>query len=1190
MAKLSGNQGTGGDGGSGIPHVKTLAGLKPGFVQYLTQPWTAPFDINLRLHAAEIVAGAATGYASALAVTADGNVRIAAGSIDGSAGGIEAVYQLDGRVWVTLTNELALALHGGDASQRVIELAVVGGSSATLQLSEDLPTADLTAAELRRFSTASGGDALHEADRWGEGDTATIRIRAGNRFIGADGTVGEEGDPGRTYEPGFWSEGPDGVRRRGVGSAIAAGLPGAYLFESGLVEFEREHGQIRGLMIGLERAQAGPDWFMDARARTAAQLRSAVARRSGTTADYLELVLPEALAPPGDGTNWTFRVERQQGAANTIDASRTGNTINLVLGGGWAGTVNQARAELATIDGISAADVTVHGNGGNQFLWSTGSRNIAFSAGVAGEDITADLDADSTPPKITLVYNPDDTQEACRDAWDGLEIDGATTLRCKELGGTDLTLRPETADQVGRPFDQYYSEGALPAPDQQHLSGDWTAERLRLELSPGNELEMDTPDDLVPDQIKMVVSMSPGSLNKSNPPRNMHLAVYTPPGAFPTATILAFRLDASRSGSVNYDPDVSVHNVQSTFTDDNRNDIGSALEGQLFTLRVQLLDGRGDVVHEVSRNIEVVAESPLDPKILVGTLQWDVTPASIAGVTADDLEGTYRAQFDTPYFPLTDYYFEAFIKGASGTAQSIRDRAQWVQVTHLDMAVDATEAAQIARDVISAGDKHYDVELHFFADAVALGAIAVTSRRILIGAASSDGGPEGVPDAPANDPDEVKIYGLRVPRVGDPTWTEGGTGSAVDATAREDAGRALVLANQNDDLITRLAADLATRPKYAAQMAVWPPNVAKHSGFQRNFQSTLAGLDAALATNGGATGTRFTNVFRIFTRLSDGTVVQLHTEGWAFTEDDRQTVQWNVSAAEFNAVGASAATNGVEVWGEFRAVYGGGVDELRGRTNPVFIDFGEEDEWPASRGDLKAAVEGGGGASKLPPFADIRLLPEAVPGSQVPDDFYLELAGKLTDRELDGITLLIQGQTINPHASTPVSGFDTETQALVRFDVSAVADAIANGINASDRELRVDLTFSFKDGVDFTRRIILPVNNPNAPRLVQGELDSISFNAALTLDWLAPDMRTVTLTDDVTFAFSNIQVGRPMIVEVVQGGAGGHGITWPASVEWADKTKVGPSAAAGAVDRFFLLPFAANKVQAAAMLNTGPSA
>ena len=144
-------------------------------------------------------------------------------------------------------------------------------------------------------------------------------------------------------------------------------------------------------------------------------------------------------------------------------------------------------------------------------------------------------------------------------------------------------------------------------------------------------------------------------------------------------------------------------------------------------------------------------------------------------------------------------------------------------------------------------------------------------------------------------------------------------------------------------------------PVYTALLSVWPPNVATHTDVQRKFQSTLARLDPGLATNAGSTGTRFTNTFRIFARNADGDVVQLHTQGWSFTADNRQSIPWEVDATEFNRLGTESATTGLEVWGEFRAIYGGGVNEFRGRTNPVFIDFGEESAWPATRGEAQEA-------------------------------------------------------------------------------------------------------------------------------------------------------------------------------------------------------------------------------------------
>ena len=489
--------------------------------------------------------------------------------------------------------------------------------------------------------------------------------------------------------------------------------------------------------------------------------------------------------------------------------------------------------------------------------------------------------------------------------------------------------------------------------------------------------------------------------------------------------------------------------------------------------------------------------------------------------------------------------------------------------------------------------------------------------------------------------------------------TEGGSG-----------GEAAIAANTARS--TANEARLATIPNYAARLTVSPPNVRQHSDFQRRFQSTLSGLAASLATDAGSTGTRFTNTFRILTQVTNNlgelTTVLLHTQGWSFTADNRQSVSWEVDASEFNSIGADSLTTGIEVWGEFRAVYGGGVDELRGATNPVFIDFGDEAEWPATRGEAQQAVDqavdiqyaevatagaltsrlaahatstkpllirltaamsptiGGvvrnypdnqvlflkpgattptlffvlpGGASSgqsaaqvraailaaLPPFADIRLLPGALPGSDMPNDFYVELTDKLFTRTIDGLTLTLQGQTFRPHASTPVSSFDTEGQGLVRFDISAQSRLISNGINATDRSLVVDLTFSFTEGDDYRRRITLPVNNPLAPRLVPEVLDTIAFNAALTLDWLSTDMRSVTLTANVTFAFSNVQVGRVLVLEVKQDATGGKSITWPSSVEWAGGTAVGPSSGGSDVDVYTLLALSKTRVLASALLD-----
>lgn len=533
-------------------------------------------------------------------------------------------------------------------------------------------------------------------------------------------------------------------------------------------------------------------------------------------------------------------------------------------------------------------------------------------------------------------------------------------------------------------------------------------------------------------------------------------------------------------------------------------------------------------------------QSVADPKRLVGLLQWDVSPSILDGVTAADFERTFRLAFEAPYTPLTDFYFEVFVFNQNQAGTLVHARRQWSQVTHLDVAISATDAGTIAGSA-AATDDHIEFELRFFSDSTSTAVQAVTSRRVLIVEASSS----GMPSEDARD--DVARAAAK---------------AAADKAnaANENANLALTTAGNNVTFITDLERRADARDAIAGRVEVNPGRIAAAADLDGTYQCIVTLTDAEV--------TRLTAAGVNYLEIWFGTETVHVVSPWAPANATR--VDAVVDTTEETAIGSVG--NVVPVRAVYRINQGGSQNFYGEGAGALRIG--------GYALDVSAAID-----SALPPFADIRLLPEAVPGSQVPDDFYLELAGKLTSREIDGITLLIQGVTIQPHASTPVSGFDTETQAFVRFDVSSVADAIANGLSASDRTAIVDLTFSFTEGDDFTRRILLPVNNPNAPRLVQGELDDITFNAALTLDWLAPDMRSVTLTADITFSFSNIQVGRPLVLEVKQGGAGGHSITWPSSVEWAGGSAEGPSSGAGDVDIFTLLPLSSTRILAVALLD-----
>ena len=481
-------------------------------------------------------------------------------------------------------------------------------------------------------------------------------------------------------------------------------------------------------------------------------------------------------------------------------------------------------------------------------------------------------------------------------------------------------------------------------------------------------------------------------------------------------------------------------------------------------------------------------DSVASPVRTVGLIQWDLNPAIIEGRAASDFETTFRAQFDFPYLPLTDYYFEVWAVDPNGAGQILHDRAQWARVTHLDISIDAIEAENIADTILAAHD-HLEIEFRFYADSVTIVPVAVTSRRVLI--VEDDGSGSGSNDAVA-----------RKAAADAAVLARAALGNA-DGNAIQ-IGKNRIAIGENKEAIDAI-------PVYAADMEVWPPNVAKHTDFQRNFQSTLSALSPTLATEGGATGTRFTNNFQILTRLSDGTVVQLHTQGWAFTEDNRQTIPWAVSAAEFNAVGASAATNGIEIWGEFRAIYGGGVNELRGRTSPFFIDFGEEDEWPATRGDLKGI---GGGLTQAQQIALLSLVAQPGVFRFVNSD---DLAEKLKsirisvanpelltgDVWVEGWT---QGQPGTGARAKWASNIASQTITLSDANADAVATAL---IANEDDEVEVRLRFYDKEsGGGEIERIGL-----NLPIVQVREPFAMSANAAAAVNLVTNVWTTVaTLT------------------------------------------------------------------------------
>lgn len=515
--------------------------------------------------------------------------------------------------------------------------------------------------------------------------------------------------------------------------------------------------------------------------------------------------------------------------------------------------------------------------------------------------------------------------------------------------------------------------------------------------------------------------------------------------------------------------------------------------------------------------------------------------------------------------------------------------------------------------------------------------------------------------------------------------TTGGTGASEDLIARAAARAAAMSASlaeanaaANKLTIEKNARSLATleAARYAARLTVWPPSVAQHSDFQRDFKAILNELnEQILRLDGGATGTRFVNRFQIKTRNADRAEVLLHDDAWSFTTEGAQELEWDVDAAEFNRLGTTIATDYLEVWGEFRAVYGGGVNEKRGSTQPFVIAFGGEDEFPATQGRLRAALLPR--VETITAEADFEREVKAQLERTTPLWLFLAVA---IDRVIDGhrhqwkkgLLLYIAPRTRHetaeilldfPDILARLEGGNTQVQQIALLsltmdppgiayrsadELAAALKLITVGINnptvltgdvwvegttqgqpslarrkwatniaglplevTNDRAKSIADSAAAPGGTD-TLSIRLRFydaanggneierigrNIPLVDRRDVAALDArnptdlaaVAFNAQLALDWdaAAGPMRAVTLTADTTIAFSNVSPGDVLLLEVTQDATGGRGITWPASVEWANETEIEPSSDGGAVDLFTLLALGANRVLADAKLNIG---
>lgn len=325
-------------------------------------------------------------------------------------------------------------------------------------------------------------DLILEIERHGRPREVTSIVRVGSP---ADRTRVEDPDPDTGQITRSFYREP--LVQVALEEEAGGGIPAAFLAERGLGNNDLRDRHWRGLFIGLQRADAGPDWVLDRVQRgTAVVAAAAVVPQSGDPATTLTFTLPSSIAEGADGNDWTLTLVQGTSFAISLDNAAKEVTVRYVRAGATFATV------AAAINGVYAGSAVAAGTTATPFGAVTPRQ---FSGGTSIEDIHARIDVAA---KIVAIYydNATDTQMQVRDALDGFEIDEDTTLFAKELGGSDLSLRPEGMGGDDRPFDLFYSEGSLPKPEPpapQTISGSLSPEELRLQLDPGNTITLPVP-------------------------------------------------------------------------------------------------------------------------------------------------------------------------------------------------------------------------------------------------------------------------------------------------------------------------------------------------------------------------------------------------------------------------------------------------------------------------------------------------------------------------------------------------------------------------------------------------------------------------------------------------------------------------------------------------------------------------
>ena len=480
-------------GGGGIRVVSRLPTPKKGMLAYVKADYQGPgpwldADFNLTLTPARIEPGGfvAVGFSDAGQVAYGNNYR-EGGAVAPLPPGLNLLViqgggaGADGVLYIRLSGDLLEAVNGRNL------LLSFGDNEHELHRAEG--SDDVWVSIL--------GDLVPEADIWDAGTPVTIRLFVtGTRYgftAGGLARIGQYGNPATQAEvaEGFWHVDPLlGEWRRGFGNDEAGGLPAAMVLQDGITAMQRNQEQWVGIMVGLAREDAGPDWAIATRAGQE-EVAETFARyqlvSGGTT---LTVEMSAAAGSGAAGNAWT--IDFRAGQA-TSAGWQPGTTVIVVFvaPGATFENIRSVINQRSALSGGLRFTASLAGPGATAF--PAGTRGVQNFAGgldaVPADELGVELDVGNKT--VTLVHLVGHTQAEIVAFLNDHEVDNDTRLFATLIAGSTPTDGIIAAPQKW-PLILSYPRGALPRPTTQQIDdriGDLTpradGEDLVFELDGG---------------------------------------------------------------------------------------------------------------------------------------------------------------------------------------------------------------------------------------------------------------------------------------------------------------------------------------------------------------------------------------------------------------------------------------------------------------------------------------------------------------------------------------------------------------------------------------------------------------------------------------------------------------------------------------------------------------------------------